>query len=185
MRSNFKKIISEIIFNEDGNEAVQMACLMPIILLVVAFMQDRFLIGEGAIYTSTAANEAIRAAAVQKTDKDARKVALETLTDRLQSTGMGWCSGGSVNGCYQWGNGATIADNESSFNRKEETRAALYTTKGWCNGSYVILKVRAHKASLLPSYSTFRRLLKNGGPIYHEHVYTVKARVESTTICSK
>lgn len=129
MHSNFKKIISEIIFNEDGNEAVQMACLMPIILLVVAFMQDRFLIGEGAIYTSTAANEAIRAAAVQKTDKDARKVALETLTDRLQSTGMGWCSGGSVNGCYQWGNGATIADNESSFNRKEETRAALYTTK--------------------------------------------------------
>lgn len=171
--------------NEGGNEAIEMACLMPILLLVIAFIFDRFIIWEGTMYTAYAGNEAIRAAAVQSDFKKAESTALDTLSERFESTGMGWCTAKDVGTCIDWSNGASMSDATDKFDGNKSIRAAMSTSKGWCNGSYLNLYVRAHKASLLPSYSTLRHLLKDGAPIYHEHVYKVKARVESSTMCKK
>lgn len=174
-----------MLFNEDGNEAIQMACLMPILLLVIAFIFDRFIVWEGTMYTAYAANEAIRTAAVQSDIDKAKSAALDTLSERFESTGMGWCTATDASDCVSWSDGATMSDSTENFDSTESIRAAMSTTEGWCNGSYLKLYVRAHKASLMPSYSTLRNLLKNGGPIYHTHTYKVKARVESSTVCKK
>lgn len=185
MKDRIKNELKNIVFNEDGNEAIQMACLMPILLLVIAFIFDRFIVWEGTMYTAYAANEAIRTAAVQSDVDKAKSAALETLSERFESTGMGWCTATDVSGCVDWSNGASMSDSTDKFDSTESIRAAMSTTNGWCNGSYLNLYVRAHKASLMPSYSSLRSLLKSGGPVYHTHTYKVKARVESSTVCKK
>ena len=171
-------------FDESGSSSIEMAILTPIFLILVAFWTDRQIIHEGAYSIQVAANQAIRTAAIQETEKDAKKVAKEILSDQFKQTGMGWCENSDTNSCKHWGEVADIGDNTKRFNRVKTEKAAMSTSKGWCNGSYITLGVRAHKGSLLPSYSSLRKLLKNGGAVYHEHTFMVKARVETNKTCN-
>lgn len=170
--------------DETGNQAVQMACLTPILLILIAFIFDRFIIYEGVTAVSYAGNEALRIAVIKPDEGAAKQSVLATLSDRLDATGMGWCSSNDVKACIPWSHGAAVSGDTKNFAGNKNIRVAMSTDKGWCNGSTVTLSIRAHKAALMPSYTTLRRLLKNGGPVYHEHVYTIKARVESSNLCS-
>ena len=79
--------------DEEGSEAVQMAILLPIILLLVMFITDRFIQYEGLTTTTVASNEALRAAVVQTSKEDAKNVIKDTLENRFSEGGIGWCSG--------------------------------------------------------------------------------------------
>lgn len=163
--------------DEKGSEAVQMAILLPIILLLAMFVTDRFIQYEGLTTTTVAANEALRAAVVQSNPEDAKNVIKSTLQDRLSEGGIGWCSGNDVNACVDWSPSNTTGS-ISTFNKNDAYRVGIQIDGPWEKGSYITLGVRTHKASLFPSYSSFRRLITEGGPIYHTHSYVIKAMVE-------
>lgn len=186
--------------DEDGSESVEMAILLPIMLLLVAFITDRFILYEGLTATTVAANEALRAAVVQDNYDDAKKVALEVLNDRLGNTkygassgsgsNMGWCSGNNLTGCQLWKASSLSTASAAQTNRNIKAGITLATDVGglnktntWCNGHYLVLTIRTHKASLIPSYESFQKLVFSGGPIYHVHTYTIVARVEGETHC--
>jgi len=176
--------LREFLFDERGNSAVEMAILFPIIMLVVMFITDRFILYEGLTATTTSVNEAIRYAIVQDNADDARTIIEDTLEERLAAQHMGWCIGDNITQCKAW--------EANGFERRENVFDAtptsnLYieiTNDEWCYGHYITVGVRAHKASLFPSYENFRRLFTDGGPIFHTHKYTIKARIESSRECS-
>lgn len=177
-----QKKITAFLKEEDGSEAVQMAILLPIILLLVMFITDRFIQYEGLTSTTVAANEALRSAVVQSNQTDAKNVIKDILNDRLKDNGMGWCSGNDVSRCVNW-QYANTTSSESSFKSGKSYRVLFSVSGNWCNGNYVTLGVRAHKASLFPSWSSFRELLTSGGPIYHTHTYVITAKIEGGTKC--
>lgn len=172
--------------DESGSESAEMAILLPIILLVVMFITDRFIQYEGLTTTTVASNEALRAAIVQTNSTDAQEVAKSTLVDRFNQSGVGWCSGESNSGCATWNvTSGTTTTNQSTF-KNNKNKNFLFSVQGdWCNGGSghsVTLGVRTHKSSLFPSYENFRSLM-SGGPIYHTHTYIIKALIESDTRC--
>lgn len=176
--------IRNLLIEEEGNESVELAVLFPIILLVVGFIMDRFIQYEGVTAVSSAANEAIRYSVVAENKSEAQKVIKETLTDRMASSALGWCSGADNNTCRKWGPQISVTDDTSTFQSNKGMQTLIkIDKKGWCNGSYITLGVRAHKSSIFPSYESFRNLIKNGGPIYHQHTYIVTARIESNKKC--
>ena len=69
--------------DEEGSEAVQMAILLPIILLLVMFITDRFIQYEGLTTTTVASNEALRAAVVQTNKEDSKNIIKDTLENRF------------------------------------------------------------------------------------------------------
>lgn len=177
-----KKGFIQFLKDENGSEAVQMAILLPIILLLVMFITDRFIQYEGLTSTTVAANEALRSAVVQSNQDDAKNTVKDILNDRLKDNGMGWCYGNDINACTNW-EYANMTSNESTFRSSKSYRVLFHTSGNWCNGNYLTLGVRAHKASLFPSWSSFRELLTSGGPIYHTHTYVITAKIEGDTAC--
>lgn len=171
------------LFDESGSSSIEMAILTPIFLLVIAFWADRQIIHEGAYAIQTAANQAIRMAVIQDDLKGAKKTAMEVLSDQFKETNMGWCANKGLDSCKEWGEVAKMSDATKRFKKEPASQVAISVDRGWCNGSYMTLGVRAHKASLLPSYSSMRSLLRRGGSVYHEHVFMVRARVESSKPC--
>lgn len=180
---SIKNTIKEFILNEDGNESVEMAILFPIVLIIVGFIMDRFIQYEGVTAVSSAANEAIRYAIVEKNNSDGKDVALETLKDRMQSSKLGWCKSNDNSTCKQWKSTVKQTSKRADFEKDNSYQFLFTTDKGWCNGSYLTLGVRAHKSSIMPSYESFRQLITKGGPIYHQHTYIITARVESNKKC--
>lgn len=179
------KYIKEFIKNEEGNEAVQMAVLFPIILLIVGFIMDRFIQYEGVTAVSSAANEAIRYSVVAENETEAIQIIEDTLSDRMDSSALGWCNGTDNNSCTSWGSAITMTDDKNVFNSNKSMRLLVdVNEKGWCNGSYITVGVRAHKSSIMPSYESFKQLIQSGGPIYHQHSYIITARVESNEKCN-
>lgn len=170
--------------SENGDEAVELAVLFPIILLIVGFIIDRFVQYEGVTAVSTAANEALRYAIVEDTASSAEKVVKETLTDRLDSSGMGWCTNNKNSSCVKWDKQITQTSNVSTFKNNKKYNLLFSVEKGWCDGGYVKVGVRAHKSSIFPSYESFQNLVKKGGPVYHQHTYIITGRVESNNKCS-
>lgn len=182
--SKTKDSTIEFIQNEDGNESVELAVLFPIILLIVGFIMDRFIQYEGVTAVSSAANEAIRYSVVAENQSEAIKVVKDTLSDRTKSSGLGWCMGNDNNSCRQWGTSISQTSDIGTFNSNKKVQLLVNVdSKGWCNGSYIKVGVRAHKSSIFPSYESFRQLIKSGGPIYHQHTYIITARVESNKKC--
>lgn len=178
------KSIRNHIMNEDGNSSVEMAILFPIIILVVMYITDRFIIYEGLTATSITVNEAVRYAIVQDDKSDAESIVKETLEDRFANQKMGWCLGDDISRCQAWKAG-TVTRDQSAFESTQSANLFIDVSDDeWCYGHYVTVGVRAHKASLIPSYENFRRLLTEGGPIFHTHKYTIKARIESSKECS-
>lgn len=179
------QFIKRLILGEDGDEMVEFAVLFPILLFIAMFISDRFITYEGLTSTSSATNEAIRYSVVAENQSEAESIIKETLSDRLEATGMGWCADpDNMDKCVQWGNNVTTVKDEAEFKRNKSAKLLINVdNKKWCNGSYITVGVRAHKASLIPSYENFRRLMTDGGPIYHTHTYVVKARVESNEKC--
>ena len=176
---------SHFLKDEDGSEAVELAVLFPVILMLVGFIIDRFIQYEGIDALSQAANEAIRTAIVAENEDEAVQRIKETLTDRLDSLDMGWCTGTDNDSCKEWGaDDATVVSDQTAFETNQSAKLFVTTDKGWCNGSYLTLGVRAHKSSVFPSFETFRVALANGGPVFHQHTYIIKARVETNTKCS-
>lgn len=170
------------IADESGAESTEMAILLPIVLLLVAFIVDRFLWYEGQSTVVIAANEALRAAIIQESPSEARAVARQYLEDRFSRDAgkMGICSGNDV-GCTAWSgkssqffkltvvdnNGRPVSNERNAWDSRKKTHVQLY--------------VRAHKASLLPSFKRFRTAFasaRRSRTIYHDHTYTIKARVE-------
>lgn len=170
------------IADESGAESTEMAILLPIVLLLVAFIVDRFLWYEGQSTVVIAANEALRAAIIQESPSEARAVARQYLEDRFSRDAgkMGICSGNEV-GCTAWkgknsqffkltvvdNNGRPVSNERNAWDSRKKTHVQLY--------------VRAHKASLLPSFKRFRTAFadaRSRRTIYHDHTYTIKARVE-------
>lgn len=180
------KKIKQLIKGKRGDEAVQMAILFPILLLIIAFMTDRFILYEGLTATSSSANEAIRFAVVAKNEDEAFTIGKDTLENRLSANKIGWCiSQEDAAGCRNW-SGSGYTKDVDKFKRTNSTEQYLFSIDGdgsWCNGNNLTLGVRAHKASLLPSFSNFRQML--GGPIYHTHTYVVTARIESNKLCKE
>ena len=172
------------IHDESGNSSVEMAILFPIIMLVVMFITDRFIVYEGLTATTTSVNEAIRYAIVQDDADDARTIVEDTLEERFAEQKMGWCLGDDVSKCKPWkANG--IERRRQSFESSKNSNLYIEVSDDeWCYGHYITVGVRAHKASLFPSYENFRRLLTEGGPIFHTHKYVIKARIESSKECS-
>lgn len=185
----FVNRVKDFILQEDGNESVELAVLFPIILLIVGFIIDRFIQYEGVTAVSSAANEAIRYAVVAETREEANNIIKETLSDRMDSSKLGWCRLGYLGDnapCMQWDfAGISTTNDRDEFESNINRKLLITDSKGWCNGSYLTLGVRAHKASVFPSYESFRKLLTNGGPIYHKHTYIVTARVESNKKCGE
>lgn len=172
--------------DENGNESVQLAVLFPIILLIVGFITDRFIQYEGVTAVSSAANEAIRYAVVAEDEKEAEKIVKETLIDRMDSSALGWCSSTGNDSCTKWGTNIAQTDDLGTFDNNKKIQLLInIDEKGWCNGSYMKLGVRAHKSSIFPSYESFQNLVRNGGPIYHQHTYIVTARIESNIKCGE
>lgn len=179
------KFLKQLLQDESGSETVELAVLFPIILLVCMFITDRFIMYEGLTATSSAGNEAIRYSVVAENRAEAETIIKETLSDRLKANGLGWCANGdNMQSCTQWGTNISQTNDVNDFNRNRNIKLLVNVDNNkWCNGSYITVGVRAHKASLLPSYENFRRLITNGGPIYHTHSYVIKARVESSEKC--
>lgn len=183
---NIKYLIIKFLKNEDGDEAVELAVLFPIILLIVGFIVDRFIQYEGVTAVSSAANEAIRYAVVAENPNEAEEIIKETLKDRMDSSKLGWCAGKENNSCNKWGTNITETNDINAFNANKKMQLSIdIDEKGWCNGSYMKLGVRAHKSSIIPSYESFQNLIRQGGPIYHQHSYVVTARIESNEKCGK
>ena len=186
MKNSIKNAVKQFIVSEDGDQAVQLAVLFPIILLIVGFIVDRFIQYEGVTAVSSAANEAIRYAVVAEDTREAEQVIIETLSDRMDSSSLGWCVGNENNSCSKWGTNISQTSDVGAFETNKNTQLLIHVDdKGWCNGSYLQVGVRAHKSSIFPSYESFRHLVKSGGPIYHQHTYMVTARVESNNKCGK
>jgi len=185
MKTKITSSVKKFLMNEDGNESVEMAVLFPIILIIVGFIMDRFIQYEGVTAVSSAANEAIRYSVVAENQSEATQVIKETITDRMDSSSLGWCNGNENNTCVKWGSGIRQTNDEGEFNSNKRMNLLIHVDeKGWCNGSYIKVGLRAHKSSIFPSYESFRHLVKSGGPIYHQHSYIVTARIESNTKCS-
>lgn len=185
LKNQFITSTLQFLQNEDGDEAVEMAVLFPIILLIVGFIIDRFVQYEGVTAVSSAANEAIRYAVVEDNKSAAIKTITETLSDRMESSGLGWCTGNGNNSCKKWKDNIRITDNVSTFKSNKNINLLVNVdNKGWCDGSYIRVGVRAHKSSIFPSYESFQNLVKKGGPVFHQHSYIITARVESNRKCS-
>ena len=154
--------------NEEGDEAVEMAVLFPIILLIVGFIIDRFVQYEGVTAVSSAANEAIRYAVVEDNKSAAIKTITETVSDRMESSGLGWCTGNGNNSCKKWKDNIRMTDNVSTFKSNKN----------------INLLVNVDNSSIFPSYESFQNLVKKGGPVFHQHSYIITARVESNKKCA-
>lgn len=181
MFSHFMNFISD----ESGNYSVELSLLFPVIVLICMFMVDNNMYYNGLIMTATSANEALRYAITAENETEATKIIKDTLGERLQQAKVGWCSSSGAANCSQYKNAINSTKNKNTFNSNHSLNLLVNVdSKGWCNGSYLTIGVRSHKASLLPSFSTFRRLVTDGGSVYHEYTYIFKARIESNTKCS-
>lgn len=178
------KKIYRFLKGKRGDAAIQMAILFPILLLVIAFMTDRFIQYEGITATASSANEALRFAIVAKTEDEAFDIGKNTLEDRLTANKIGWCiNPDDVSNCRTW-SGSSYTKDINKFKRSGAMEQYLFSIDGdgeWCNGNNLTLGVRAHKSSLLPSFSNFRQLMN--GPVYHTHTYVITARIESNKLC--
>lgn len=169
---------------ENGDESVQMVILLPIILFVVMFIMDVFIQYEGLTCTTVSTNEALRMGVVQEGKEDAKNEIVSVLEDRFSAQAMGWCATDDVSRCIEWKASGGITENVETFNHNSNMKLLVdVSNNNWCNGNYLTVGVRVHKASLLPSYSNFRRLITQGGPIYHTHKYIIKGRIESENLC--
>lgn len=170
--------------NDEGNYSVELSILFPIIVLIAMFFVDNNLYYDGLIMTATSTNEALRYAITANNEDEAASVIKETLSNRLQQAKVGWCTSEGTAHCSQYKNAIRMTNNISAFNSNESYNLLVHVDDaGWCNGSYITVGVRSHKASLIPSFSTFRRVISRGGSIYHQYTYTFKARVESNIKC--
>ena len=180
----FIKKINHFIKDESGNEAVELAVLFPIILLIVGFILDRFIQYEGVTSVTSATNEAMRYAIVADGPSEAKDILSTTLGDRFKASGLAWCTGNDSSSCDYWKNNINVTTNEESFKSNPKSNLLIeIDDKGWCLDSYITVGVRAHKASVFPSYESFQHLMKEGGPIYHTHTYIITARIETNNVC--
>ena len=181
----FFKTIQSFILDEEGSYSVELSLLFPIIVIIAMFFIDNNLYYDGLIMTATSTNEALRYAITSENEGDAINQIKNTLGDRLKQAKLGWCSSEGSAHCSQWKNATHMTSSVSSFNGNDNFNLLVNVSdSGWCNGSYLTIGVRTHKASLIPSFSTFRRLVTRGGSIYHEYTYIFKARIESNHLCS-
>lgn len=164
---------------EDGDTALETAILLPAFFILFGFMQNSFLHYEGLNAVTLAANEAMRYAITAESEELAQQRVIETLTDRLKTTNMGWCAGDACT----WWSADTLASDEAAFENSDDQKLLLVTDKGWCDGSTITLGVRAHKSSLFPDFKSFRNAVL-GKPIYQTFTYTISARVEGRAKCS-
>lgn len=184
---SFKKClkhnIHRFIKGERASEAVELAVLFPILLLLVGFIMDQFISYDGKTSIAAAGNEAIRAAVVEESKDDAIKTAKEKLTEQTKSSKLAWCTSSSTKSCVAWGDSIHMTDNKDDFESDKSKNMLFMVDTGWCDGGYVTLGVRAHKSSVFPSYESFRRMVSNGNGIFHTHTYIITARVESSETC--
>ena len=181
LRTNLRRFIK----GEKASEAVEMAILFPIILLMVGFIIDQFITYSGVNSITTVANEAIRYAVVEESQEDALKSVKETLTDRMKSSKLAWRTSDDTRSCVDWGDAISVTDNREDFEKDSSKNLLFSVETGWCDGGYITLGVRAHKSSVFPSYESLRRLITNGGTLYHTHEYVITGRVESTKTCEE
>lgn len=182
-RKVLRKTIRTFIKGERASEAVEMAVLFPILLLMVGFIIDQFITYDGKISIAAAGNEAIRAAVVEDSKEEGLKTAKETLSNTLKASQMGWCTSKKSDSCVQWSENIETTDNKSSFDNDDSKNLMFLVDKGWCSGGYLTLEVRAHKSSLFPSFESFRKMATKGGKVYHTHTYMITARIESNEVC--
>ena len=198
MHSFIKKMLKK----KNGNASVELACIFPIILLVIMFTVDRFMFYDGATSMTSVSNEVVRyvvtpvAASGTEGLKEAREAATTLLAGkdgRFASSGLGWAQD-NVNdkGSYWVGCTSGNCDQLTIELGKMNTKGEFITTpladknnNTWCNGNYIKMTVKARKTSLMPSYRNFKNLLVNGnmGKFYHEYTYTVINRVETSNEC--
>lgn len=178
-----RKSIHTFIKNEKASEAVEMAVLFPILLIMVGFIVDQFLSYDGRTSIAAAGNEAIRAAVVEKTKEEGIEAAEEKLTQQMKSSKLAWCTSKSNRDCKAWGDSINKTDDKETFENDKTKNFLFLVDTGWCDGGYLTLGVRAHKSSVFPSYESFKRLVSSGGTIYHTHTYIITARVESSEEC--
>ena len=167
----FKKGIQKFIKGDRASEAIEMAVLFPILLLMVGFI------------ITVAANEAIRVAVVEDTEEDGLEQAKERLNATLKASKLGWCTGITNDGCGSWKDHINQTEDADTFDTDKNTNLLWKVETGWCDGGYVTLGVRAHKSSLFPAFKSFSQL-SNRGTIFHVHSYVITARVESNEDCS-
>ncbi len=182
-RTVLRKSIHRFIKGERASEAVEMAVLFPIILLLVGFIIDQFITYSGVNSITTVANEAIRYAVVEESEEDSLKSVEETLTDRMKSSKLAWCTSDDTNSCVNWGDAISVTESREEFETDSSKNLLFYVENGWCDGGYITLGVRAHKSSVFPSFESFRRLITHGGTLYHTHSYIITGRVETTKKC--
>ena len=179
------KSFLEFLDDDSGNYTVELSVLFPIIVIIAMFFVDNNLYYDGLIMTATSTNEALRYAITANDEEEAISIIKETLSERLRQAKVGWCSSEGTAHCSQYKNAIRMTTSPSAFNGNENYNLLVHVDDaGWCNGSYITVGVRSHKASLIPSFSTFRRLVSKGGSIYHQYTYTFKARIESNDKCS-
>lgn len=179
----FKKGIQKFIKGDRASEAIEMAVLFPILLLMVGFIIDQFITYEAVTSITVAANEAIRVAVVEDTEEDGLEQAKERLNATLKASKLGWCTGTTNDGCGSWKDHINQTEDADTFDTDKNTNLLWKVETGWCDGGYVTLGVRAHKSSLFPAFKSFSQL-SNRGTIFHVHSYVITARVESNEDCS-
>lgn len=182
-RKVLRRSVRTFIKGERASEAVEMVILFPIILLLVGFIVDQFITYNGVNSITTVTNEAIRYAMVEESEEDALNAVKETLTDRMKTSKLAWCTSNNTRNCVDWGDAISETDSRNDFESDNSKNLLFSVENGWCDGGYITLGVRAHKSSVFPSYESFRRLITHGGTLYHTHSYIITARVESTKKC--
>ena len=183
-RKILRKTTRTFIKGERASEAVEMAVMFPILLLMVGFIIDQFITYDGKTSIVAAGNEAIRAAVIEETKEDGLKAAEEKLSQTLKASKLAWCTSKNTSSCTQWSENIETTDNKNTFEKDDSKNLMFLVDKGWCSGGYLTLAVRAHKSSLFPSFESFRKLATRGGAVYHTHTYMITARIESNEVCS-
>lgn len=177
--------IQSFLKDEKGSYSVELSLLFPVIIVMAMFFVDNNLYYDGLFMTASSTNEALRYAITAENESEASKIIKETMAERLQQAKLGWCSSEGSAHCSQWKNSIHMTNSKSAFESNDNYNLLISVdSSGWCNGSYLTIGIRTHKASLIPSYSAFRRLVTHGGSIYHEYTYIFKARIESNQLCS-
>ena len=82
----FRKGVRKFIKGDRASEAIEMAVLFPILLLMVGFIIDQFITYEAVTSITVAANEAIRVAVVEDTEEDGLEQAKERLNATLKAS---------------------------------------------------------------------------------------------------